>query len=503
MQIHRRDIREGAHQRSAAITSASHPGETPPSQRIETSPICTRTDPSGTEGEIRTGENLFDPSDFDCCRYFLLKYPAGIPSPSQNFVADNPDCSNFLNSACQVASLRRFAIASLRLHIDATLRQTRDREQYVDKSALTNNPLSYTDPDGYFFKKLFGNGVLRSLLSTAISIWLPGAGILIDAVGQWGAVFVSGFAAGVAANGSLRGGVMGAFSSGLFHSIGSAFAACKRCVGSALGSQLNAASLAAKSTLHGIAGGVMNVLQGGKFGHGFASASVTQLASGAIGRIDAGSGRSINRVAVAAVLGGTVSQVTGGKFANGAIVGAFSRAFNDEVEAAKHRRVSDEGRSRKQCVLNGGGCNFSVAENPDANGRAPWYEIGAMSPVGDYALTIQMSADAFGVDPKLVSSIMFVETTHGYYDMLLSPFGMNKSILPMNINVDFWGDAFGSREFLSDPRHNIWAGAKMLSYIQANMPGASIAQIATVYNNVNATRVSDYGARVSAVYSGN
>ncbi len=216
--------------------------------------------------------------------------------------------------------------------VDVAYGPNRNRYAYV-----LNNPLSYTDPDGYFFKKLFGNGVFRSLLSTAISIWLPGAGILIDAVGQWGAVFVSGFAAGVAANGSLRGGVMGAFSSGLFHSIGSAFAACKRCVGSALGSQLNAASLAAKSTLHGIAGGVMNVLRGGKFGHGFASASVTQLASGAIGRIDAGSGRSFNRVAVAAVLGGTVSEVTGGKFANGAIVGAFSRAFNDELETRRER----------------------------------------------------------------------------------------------------------------------------------------------------------------------
>ena len=233
------------------------------------------------------------------------------------------------------------------LSADPFVQAPANTQSYNRYAYVLNNPLSYTDPDGYFFKKLFGNGVLRSLLSTAISIWLPGAGFLIDAVGQWGAVFVSGFAAGVAANGSLRGGVMGAFSSGLFHSIGSAFAACKRCVGSALGSQLNAASLAAKSTLHGIAGGVMNVLQGGKFGHGFASASVTQLASGAIGRIDAGSGRSFNRVAVAAVLGGTVSEVTGGKFANGAIVGAFSRAFNDETEMRRQARTGEmsmEGR---------------------------------------------------------------------------------------------------------------------------------------------------------------
>lgn len=35
------------------------------------------------------------------------------------------------------------------------------------------------------------------------------------------------------------------------------------------------------------------------------------------------------------------------------------------------------------------------------------------------------------------------------------------------------------------------------------MSNASVAQMATVYNNVNATRVSSYGARVLAIYSGN
>lgn len=44
---------------------------------------------------------------------------------------------------------------------------------------------------------------------------------------------------------------------------------------------------------------------------------------------------------------------------------------------------------------------------------------------------------------------------------------------------------------------------KMLLSIQANMPNTSVAQMATVYNNVNTTRVSNYGARVSAIYSVN
>ena len=38
----------------------------------------------------------------------------------------------------------------------------------------------------------------------------------------------------------------------------------------------------------------------------------------------------MKRMVAAAVLGGTVSSLTGGKFASGALTGAFSRAFNDE-----------------------------------------------------------------------------------------------------------------------------------------------------------------------------
>ncbi len=81
----------------------------------------------------------------------------------------------------------------------------------------------------------------------------------------------------------------------------------------------------------------MSKLQGGKFGHGFLSAGVTQALSGGIDRIDStNQGVSFQRVMVAAMLGGTVSKATGGKFANGAITGAFSRAFNDERRS--HRR---------------------------------------------------------------------------------------------------------------------------------------------------------------------
>ena len=78
---------------------------------------------------------------------------------------------------------------------------------------------------------------------------------------------------------------------------------------------------------------------------------------------------------------------------------------------------------------------------------------------------------------------------------------MGGSSRPMNINVSVWGEAFGGRAALLDPVTNIEAGATILGGIQANLPpGSSIAKIATLYNNLVATTVSNYGAQVEAVY---
>lgn len=95
--------------------------------------------------------------------------------------------------------------------------------------------------------------------------------------------------------------------------------------------------MAAKVGAHAMAGGVMNELQGGKFGHGFASAGMTQALAPAIDSFG-GEGFSPTRVAIAALVGGTTSAATGGKFANGAATAAFSQAFNGE----SHRNRTSE-----------------------------------------------------------------------------------------------------------------------------------------------------------------
>jgi len=77
-------------------------------------------------------------------------------------------------------------------------------------------------------------------------------------------------------------------------------------------------------------GGASSVLQGGKFGHGFAAAGAKLAFAPGIDNIETGGAPM--RIAVAAIVGGTISEATGGKFVNGAVTGAFSRAFNDDGE---------------------------------------------------------------------------------------------------------------------------------------------------------------------------
>jgi hypothetical protein len=158
--------------------------------------------------------------------------------------------------------------------------------------------------------------------------------------------------------------------------------------------------------------------------------------------------------------------------------------------------------NRKTCIQNNFVClpSFVVSDNPNASGDKPGYELARFSQVNTFAATIDKVAAEKKVDARLVKAIMYMETTHGYYDAPLDWIGKNKSILPMNINVEYWGNTFGTREDMKDPEKNIRAGVEMLDRIQANMPGASIEKIAILYNNINAITVNNYGKRVKQIY---
>jgi len=157
--------------------------------------------------------------------------------------------------------------------------------------------------------------------------------------------------------------------------------------------------------------------------------------------------------------------------------------------------------SRKETIIKDmSGKDFEVEENFEADGSAPFFEIDALSAVEKNNAVILEAAYSTGVDADLIRAIMFIETTHGYYDAPLDAAGINKSIRPMNVNTEYWGGTFGDREYLSDTRNNIMAGAEILRRIGNNVKDPSIERIATLYNNINAKKVSNYGARVKTIY---
>ena len=185
-----------------------------------------------------------------------------------------------------------------------------------------NNPMKYTDPSGYFLVGMFKK-YWRTFLSIAIAVYMPGMNFMMSLTAvQQGAIV--GFVSGLVSTGSLRGAIIGSLT-------GAAFGKLHGFKTSLVAKGIDFGRVLA----HGTVGGVSSVLSGGKFGHGFVSAGATQFASEALGDdfFVEGSTKIADRAAnaaKAALVGGTVSYISGGKFGNGAITGAYSRLLNDD-----------------------------------------------------------------------------------------------------------------------------------------------------------------------------
>ncbi|MBB5035716.1 hypothetical protein [Prosthecobacter vanneervenii] len=186
-----------------------------------------------------------------------------------------------------------------------------------------------------------------------------------------------------------------------------------------------------------------------------------------------------------------------------------SSAGPDEATKAGSNANPDSQKepTRKELILGSMPGNVKLKPNPAAKSDAPGHELTGVGigAVAHYAEDIAYAARIKGIDPDLIRAIMYMEMSHGWY----APSGLGvpysllppvKSILPMNVNANYWGDAFGTKPELSIGRTNVVSGAEMLRRLQKLSPGASIAEIATLYNNVNADKVSDYGARVAQIY---
>lgn len=201
------------------------------------------------------------------------------------------------------------------LQADPFIQAASNTQSYNRYSYLLNNPLNATDPSGFFFKKLWDK-VIKPFIGVLVAFACHGI---------CGPILTGLFAgaASAAANGGnvLLAAITGAIGGAWFDAIGGAFGGLDGGLWAKVG------SIAA----HGTVGGVMSVMQGGEFGHGFVSAgiakaaNVNQIMKGDISPLARGT-----RIFSAALVGGTTSKITGGKFANGATTAALGQALNGE-----------------------------------------------------------------------------------------------------------------------------------------------------------------------------
>lgn len=201
-------------------------------------------------------------------------------------------------------------------------------------SYVLNNPLSLTDPTGYSLIGQFVGLTLTTILSLtpgvnfiviplAYSVVMTidyaleqGRSVKMEDIGSY---FIQTLAISTINMGGTKviGGIFDAMAEA-----GKSMVELKRALA------------------HGLFNGGIRMIQGGKFEHGFLSGFVSSLAGS---QLTSANGLNLGqRVILSAAIGGTVEKLGGGKFANGAVTGAYVMVLNHLAMLPQTREVSSD-----------------------------------------------------------------------------------------------------------------------------------------------------------------
>ncbi len=295
--------------------------------------------------------------------------------------------------------------------------QAPDNLQNLNRySYVLNNPLSYTDPSGFFFKALSKffkkitpigwfmstktwNQFFSASIGIGLTILTAGWGAPIAAaIGGFGSAFsgtlLAGGSVGDALRAGLKAGAISAASAGILNKAAGQFGLSGKDLANATGREF-AEKLALKTAIHGAVGGTAETLGGGKFLHGFMSSAAAAASSPIIyGQThDLPLGDAIG-TAAAATVGGTASKIGGGKFANGAISGAIGYLFNALSGENSAESTSDKVKSEYEKMA-------------ESHAEGSLIEAGAYGSIAlirnlRFGLSFALEQAAFGIQRGLV-----------------------------------------------------------------------------------------------------
>jgi hypothetical protein len=176
-------------------------------------------------------------------------------------------------------------------------------------------------------------------------------------------------------------------------------------------------------------------------------------------------------------------------------ISKFIALANAAIPKVIHKEVD-----RMAAILADSPAIFVVEDSNARANPAPRHYIEYFEQVTQNADRIGEAAARHDVDPDLIRAIIWMESTHGYYDSATGLVLQPKSILPMNVYTNYWTGFKITHEGLKDPAINIDTGTKILARIQARTSVKSIAKIATLYGSLAADKETEYGKTVEHYY---